>query len=356
MNRRAPDMTNAAKSRSNPTVSLWLLPAFAAALSLAVGCSSDQYADGGIGGSGYTVTSVGLVSDVGAAPTASGVVPEGITVNGVTYDARLATIIIEGETNPAGATIDPGMVIRVTGSVNANGTTGSATVIEYADDFEGPIAARSGTEPDLTLTVLGQTVRVDANTTLVAPLVIGELIPCTPPCAQLEINGLLRDDGSLLATRIERKGQQFQVNSTEVEVKGFIKNLVLGSSFQIGGLTINYDSSVLDPPGLTLTEDLYVEVKGTLSSAGSPLTATRVEVEDDITDATGSSQERVEIEGFVTAVSGSDFTIGASQAARVGVYTTFQNGTLANLVVGARVEAKGARNGTVLEATRVEFK
>ena len=109
----------------------------------------DQYAEGGIGGTGI---SNGSVSGYGS-----------IIVNGVHFDTTGAVITKDDGTpvtniNDADINqfINLGMVVTVKGSINDDGT-GKAETISYEDILEGPIV---GTPSGNTINVLGQTVNV----------------------------------------------------------------------------------------------------------------------------------------------------------------------------------------------------
>ena len=111
-------------------------------------------------------------------------------------------------------------------------------------------------------------------------------------------------------------------------------------------------------PGVTLpsgiTNGSQVEVK--TSSATSPsndIVATEVKLED---RAPGEDEHEFEVEGVVTSGNAASFMVG-TQAVVTSDATRFLDGTPANVVPGAFLEAEGELDDQgVLHAEKVEFK
>ncbi len=85
------------------------------------------------------------------------------------------------------------------------------------------------------------------------------------------VSGLVDDTGAIRATFIEKTGEFMPGNI--VGVTGFVVNLDRNlQTFQINNLTVDY--SGIDPGDLpeALSEDLWVEVEGTLDAAGGEMT------------------------------------------------------------------------------------
>ena len=128
---------------------------------IAASCGGGASFGGGIGGTGLVV---GPITDFGS-----------VIVEGVEFDTSAAIVTIDGQpATPADLAL--GMVVTVQGEIDSSGTTGVADTVEFTSLIEGPV-----TDVDLaskTATVLGQTVRVDADTVLdrIAPDV--SAIPC----------------------------------------------------------------------------------------------------------------------------------------------------------------------------------
>ena len=286
-------------------------------------------------------------------PVAVGVVSKGtitgfgsVILNGVTYNTNSATFTIDGE---AGTQSDlaVGDVIVLRGTVNDDGTSPTATSITFDDSVEGPVEAI-----DLaagTLTVLGQLVRVDADTSFddnISPasldgLAIDDI---------LEVSGFFLADGSISATRIEAKPA-----GGDFEVTGQVAGLS-GSTFQINDLVVDFSSAQLDDfPGGSPENGQLVEVKGNSFGGVGEFQATRVEYKGN--DLNADDGDRMEIEGFITRfVSASDFDVEGVPATTNGT-TSFENGTSADLAINRKVEVEGTVDATGrVTATKVEIK
>ncbi len=113
--------------------------------------SFDSPGGGGIGGTG--VTSSGSINGFGS-----------IFVNGVEFDTDSAEILINGK--PASEEeLRLGMVVLVSGTVDDNGTTGTASQVIFDQEVEGPVEAieRDQDGDSMLVTVIG--VRVIAERT-----------------------------------------------------------------------------------------------------------------------------------------------------------------------------------------------
>src|SRR5262249_2410196 len=206
-----------------------------------------------------------------------------------------------------------------------------------------------------TLVVLGQTVIVDSLTVIedraqssaiaFSALAVGQFV---------EVSGLVDADGKILATRIERK-TGFVAGVTEVEVRGTLSGLNTNArTFAIGALTVNFSTATV--AGGTLSNGVFVQVRGTQTVPGSIVTATRVTVEDPTVG--GAAGTKIEIEGFVTAfTSATDFRVNVGQAVRTTTQTVFENGTANDLALNARLEVEGQldTNGTLV-AEKISFR
>ena len=314
---------------------------------------------GGIGGSGVTDDSGGT----GGSGISFGVIDGfgSILVNGVWFDTNDATVVIEGAEEPIKGDLsalgapkvpgdpgDPGRVVRVEGTIDGNGTTGTATRVVYNDNVKGPITNVTPKGPNtIEAVVLGQTVIVDDSTRLQpATITIGDLTKDN----LIEVSGLADTMGVIRATHV-KKNEDF-VPGDNVDVKGTIENLT-GDSFTINALTVNYDNStdMSELPG-GLAEGLFVEVKGTTVD-GSLLTATKIELEDEI--GTENADE-AEVEGFVTDfMSYVAFTVG-NQLIVTNTNTQFKGGVPDDIELGIKLEVEGILVSGILVAEEISFR
>lgn len=286
-------------------------------------------------------------------------------VNGKKFETNDVEVRHDGETERCSISqtnrcgLKEGMTVKVSGSFS--GSSHSASTITQEDTVEGPITSKSQVDANNgTLAVLGQTVIVDSTTRFDSGISLTTLNNNDV----IEVSGFVKSDGTIVASFIERKAG-VGVCSPVCEVKGTVKNhdAVL-STFEIGGLTVTYDTNTIigDMPTPTGSNwnGRFVEVKGANFSvnAGVPtLLATKVEPEND--GVGNNDMDEFEVEGFVTqagSASGNiiDFTIGTTQV-RTTASTEFRGGTVDEIVVGAKMSAEGRFDGTTLIAKHVKF-
>lgn len=329
------------------------------ALSL-VGCNS---------GGGSDTQQVAPSSNKMSSGVITGTKQDSITVNGVSYKTSSATVTMDGSASTPD-NLGVGMVVSVDGTVDANGTTGTASQVEYKDELEGivtdaTIDPNSGTG---TLTVMGQTVNVDADTTFESHIDGITTVADVKKDNIVEVSGYSNGDGTIYATRVEVKKAMHE-HGEEIEVKGTIKDTVTDSTFEIGTLTVFYDTStVMDSlPNKKPEAGLYVEVKSVVAlNADGQLVASKIELEGDGKRGhDGKEGDQVEMEGVVTAVTApvdpattpSDFMLNG-KAVKITTDTVFDNGhTAADIAEGVKLEVKGTidAEGTLV-ADKIEFR
>ena len=309
-------------------------------------------ASGGVGGSGVRAVSVGQIQDFGS-----------IFVNGIEFETDSAEIEIENEASSNESDLRLGMVVRVDGTVNGDGLTGTATKVSFEDNLEGPITSVVTSPSGIlkTVVVMGQTVEVVDGVTQ-----FDNNDPTFDTFSDLdaadvgivvEVSGFT-SNGVLQATFIQKKANDLAtfLLTNELEVKGTVMNLNAGlSQFTINALTVNYAGvavirNLQNAPGGVFDNGLLVEVKGNAFNANT-LTATDVEVKvaglgvDDIAEA--------EIEGDVTDLGATTFKINGQLVDFSGA--VFENGLETELAEGVRVEVEGPIVAGTLIADEVEF-
>ncbi len=328
----------------------------ATSLALAVAaCGGGGGGGGGIvaGGTGGTGIASGIVTGISS-----------VIVNGVTFSCTGATVANDDGTIDQGSgdrcvdannqgLLQPGMVVTVQGSINANGTTGSATRVTVRDDLKGPVSNKSSANNSFT--VLNQTVLVDNDTRFEINSVHSTGLTGFANLADgmiVEVNGLPDGQGRILATFVETKPGL--TAGSEFEIKGIVS--VSGGTITIGGLTIN-NSGFATP---ALSNGQCVELHGSFS--GNTLSLTRApNIDDDcdgLQNSTGTSKAEVEgiINGF-TALSGGagQFKVGLQNVA-VSSVTVYRNGVADDLANGVKVEAEGPISNGVLNAVKISLK
>ena len=296
-------------------------------------------AGGGIGGTG--VISSGTITAFGS-----------IMVNGTEFDTSNAEIIVNGEEIGVGDEIvldnlDIGRVVTVEGTGNLDDISAVAVRVIYNDNVSGPVESIHDIDATTKeIVVLGQLVRVNAITKFQ-----GSDCDTVAQNDLVEVSGLVDDTGAIRATFLEKTGEFMSGNV--VGVTGFIVNLDIGlKTFEINDLTVNYasiDSGDL-PQGFA--DGIWVEVEGTLDAAGGEMLATSIELGDEIGDG---NSDQIEVLGFVTDIgSAFEFTVG-NQVVQFDATTLFVDGTAADILLGAKLEAEGRLVDGILFADEIEF-
>ncbi len=282
----------------------------------------------GIGGSGYIST--GTITSFGS-----------VFVNGVEFETTASTFEIEDDVSLTQTDLRIGMVVEVTGSINADGMTGTATHIKYGDDLEGPVTSINVIDlHTIQLSIFGNAVMVSEvsttfeNTTF-AEIVVGNV---------LEVSGFYDQNNVLQASYIEFKSASSNTASV-FEVKGMISDLN-ANDFLIQGIAVNADTAVLDGlPDNGLQNGLLVEVKGVL--VNNIIVATSIDSEDSFSEG-----GTVEIEGIITRyVDDSDFDVNEQ---RVDASSASLSPAGLVLEEGVKVEAEGQLVNGVFIASAVE--
>lgn len=271
-----------------------------------------------------------------------------VFVNGVRYTTTGATFTVD-DAPGLESDLRVGDVVRVTGRFDDGLTTGTATSVTFDDNVEGPVQTIDATAGSLV--VLGQTVKVSADTSFddniqpasLAGLAVGDIV---------EVSGLVMVDGSIEATRIEKKpaGGLFEVHGT-------ISSLdTVNRRFNLNALVVDYSAAQLDNfPGGQIANGQAVEAKGSALSAGGALLASRVEFEG--TQAPGAAGDRIEIEGFITRfASAQDFDVSGVPVT-TGTGTVFEGGTAVDLGLNVKIEVEGTLSaGGTISATKVSIR
>lgn len=289
------------------------------------------------GGIGRNGVAVGPIATFGS-----------IVVNGVKYETNAATFMV----NDVAGTQDDlkvGQVVSVLGTIDSNGTTGTATDVSFDDSVKGPV--ESIDLASSRLVVLGQIVLVSPDTSFddsfspvsLDGISVGQIV---------EVSGQFNANGNIVATRIEPKpaGTAFEVHGTVAGLDA--PNL----RFNLNGLVVDYSSATLDNFNSgQIADGDFVEAKGTSLSVAGELLATEVELESVLPG--GDDGDHVEIEGFITRfVSSQDFDVAGVPVTTNGS-TTFVGGVAADLGPNVKVEAEGDLDANgVIVADKIDIR
>jgi Domain of unknown function (DUF5666) len=308
-----------ARTGYRPPIFLMLL-----AISLSAmlsGCSGG----GGSGGSSTTPSTTSTPSATTTAVVSTGPITQfgSVVLNGIEFDTTQAEIRVEDQIVHEDE-LRIGMRVTVEGVRDNNGVA-RATRVVFRKNVEGLIDSIDVVNNKLV--VLGQTVLVDSLTVIEDRAQSSAIALSTLAVGQfVEVSGLVDANGEILATRIERK-TGFVAGVTEVEVRGTLSGLNTNArTFALGALTVNFSTATVVG---SLSNGVFVQVRGTQTAPGSIVTATRVTVEDPTVG--GAAGTEIEIEGFVTAFTSATVFSVNGQAVTTTTQTVFENGTIADL-------------------------
>lgn len=263
-----------------------------------------------------------------------------IIVTGIRFDDAAATVLDEDGVSRPRAELRLGTTVEVDAGATVDGADGpaaTARLIRITTEIVGPVSA---VDPAAgTLTVLGQTVRIGAET------VFDERLPGAlaglAPGTMVAVHG--RHDaaqGGVDATRIEPS------TATEGRLRGPVTAIDLAArTLRIGGATFGFAGAAGAPP--VVGEIVRLRLHPVAGGGG------RYEVTAFAAGVRAlPDRERARLRGSVTAFTSTaafrvdGVPVDASAAA-------FPDGS-AGLRLGARVEVEGSSSSGVLRATVVE--
>ena len=312
-------------------------------------CMGIALAAGGLtacggGGGGTTGTTASNISSVG---TISGF--GSIYVNGIKYETGGATYRVDDEDAFDDSSLAVGMKVKVEGSVNDDGRTGTANRVLYDDDVEGPIDTGSLTIVDAntrTFTVLGLLISAHATSTVYDD---GASFDGLAEGQILEISGYF-DGNQIVASRIEKQSDlddEFELKGNVANYDGSSVTLTLQNGVSAGPYSVSGTAELdipADPVGL------FVEIK--LIDQGGSLLVIKIETDDE--DMLDDDDDEVSVRGILEddgiggfLINGVSFTVGDS--------TEYEPESLKNnLVAGMEIKVEGDMQGNVLIADEVE--
>ncbi|HEY0821859.1 MAG TPA: DUF5666 domain-containing protein [Rhizobacter sp.] len=268
-----------------------------------------------------------------------------VIVNGIRFDDDGAVVVDdEGVVHPL-SDLRLGLVVEVQGRVRGNSGQGTADRIQFGPEIVGPVESvdAAGTR----LVVLGQTVRVDADTLFdgfaggLADVQAGKLVA---------VHGFYdSSSGVYTATRLENR-----VSLPHYTLRGRIANLARppARTFTIGAAPIDY-GAVPAPSLPPLADGLLVRVTLGTTPVGGRWVASAVRSAQRSVPDRNEAQVEGHVSGFVNSA---DFLVAGLRVDASGPGVNVRHGTLADLADGVRVEVDGVMQGGVLVASEVDFK
>lgn len=287
-----------------------------------------------------------------------------IYVNGIEFDTVGASYEVDDSVASDDDALAVGMVVKVEGSVNADGLTGTALKVSYDDDIEGAVEDLVQTaDLDIkTFVVMDVTVVADAAKTNFDSddssfnfdtIAIGDVV---------EVSGDYGPDDRLYATYIEEQG----ADDNEYEAKGTVSNWDGRATFVLnmrGGATLNVrlDPNGAEIPDVGIEDTQFVEVEGVIedpAAVDKTLIASKVELEDD--DRLDDDDNEVEVKGMLNYDMDSGTWLVKDITLAFGNGTEYEPLSLQSMIAdqsaaGLYVEVEGEYVGDVLQVDEIEL-
>jgi len=284
-----------------------------------------------------------------------------VFVNGVEFETAGTSFSVDDD-NGTEDDLKVGMKVTVVGSIDGNGTTGTATLISYNDELEG-IVINNGIGAGQTtgdINIMGQTVSI-TSTTIVEGVATPDLITAG---MIVEVSGHSSGMGVIQATRLEVKATDLATylatHPAGIEVKGIVTmHDAVNSKFDIGGITVDYSGATLDDMPTGSFDTLFVEVKSTvgIDNGSGELIASVVELESNgDMGHDGNDNDEIEIRGMITtAINGDSFAVDG-QTLTLNAQTDYEGIAKAGLLLDVMVKVEGyyLNGDLIVEEVEVE--
>jgi len=246
-------------------------------------------------------------------------------------------------------TIAPNDVVEVSGMSDDLGVIW-ATFLEKTGDFTPGVSVEVKGIVD-NLDSDAQTFRINEITvdySMADTIGLPEGVPADG--LLVEVEGTLNAaGGEMLATKIELEDDLGDVEANEIEVMGFVTDVVSDFEFAVGNYVVRIDAATLFVDGAPEDLGLGVKLEAEGSLADGILYAWEIEF---------WAPDQIEVEGMVTdIVSISEFTVG-DQVVRTDAETVFEGGTPDDIAYGVNIEIKGTpvdSAHSILIADKVSF-
>jgi hypothetical protein len=319
----------------------------------------------GCGGSGGSDAPASPITPSATSQTTVGQITGfgSIYVNGIEFDTVGASYEVDDAVASDDDALAVGMVVKVEGSVNADGRTGTALKVEYDDDVEGVVEQLGPGMDDTTKTfvVMGVTVVADASSTNFKSDDPTFSFDTIAEGDIAEVSGDYGDGGILYATYIEEQ----DADDNEYEAKGTVDKWDGNKTFELvlhnGASIIVELAETAELPPVAIEDGQYVEVEGTIvDPAADPKTliATKVELEDD--DRLDDDDNEIEVKGMLKydmatgtwSVKGIDLAFGeGTEYKPVSLEDMIDDLSAADMTV----EVEGTKVDDVLQVEKIEL-
>jgi len=288
-----------------------------------------------------------------------------VYVNGVEFDTNGASYEVDDASASDDSALAVGMVVKVQGSVNADGLTGSANSVSYDDEIEGIVEELATDADDLsvkTFSIMSTVVRVNENSTNFD----GEDDPdfsfeTIMNGDNVEVSGEY-DGDILIATYVEKQDSA----DDDFEAKGTVTEYDDDDSFVLvlkNGSTLDVTLAAgAEIPSVGIVNEQYVEVEGTIPDPeGFPysILATKVELEDK--DHFGDDDDdEVEVKGMLNYNADTEAWSVRDVTIAFGDNTEYKPASLMDSIAdgsaaGLTVEVEGSYLDEILQVEEIEL-
>jgi len=304
---------------------------------------------GGESGTGYQAgqTTVGEVTGFGS-----------IYVNGIHFNTDSVEVKIDGVPSDE-SNLSVGMVVKVVGTVNSNGSEGVASQVFMSTAVEGLVFANNYST-DNTINVMGQIINISNDTHFNSDLSgITTFNDLVPNDTVVEVHGYTGGNGEFFATMIQ--AVEAGGTASEVKIRGIIQastGTTPGSTFMLGGITVQFDDTTSFSDGLQMTDLVngrFVAVESTSFSSGmGQVFAAKIEPANQ-GEAEGTAYELEGVVTDITNIGSGEFHLNG-QRVFFNLTTQFEGGTSADIQLNAELEAEGVvqSDGSIL-ANEISF-
>ena len=261
------------------------------------------------------VTAIGPITGFGS-----------IYVNGVRFDTAGAVYDVDDSSASDDSSLAVGMVVKVKGTVDDDGSSGTAESIFYDDDVEGVVSnlAIDGNDPDIkTFEIMGIDVRADRRSTNFDAEDDSDFdFDSLADGDQVEISGYF-SDGVLVASYIELQiadDDDYEIDGVISDYNGSDRFLLNLENGEVLNVTLAPNAEI---PDEGIVDGQYVEVEGNIPdpvNAPAEFLAVEVELEDDdfLDD---DDDEDIEIKGAL------DYDDNAGTWSVLGIELAFDDDT-----------------------------
>jgi hypothetical protein len=335
-----------------------------AALATAAATALTLAACGGGGGADSTASSGTSANTATYSGTVSGL--GSIVVNGVRFSTSGAsTSSADDPSQPHTKPFGLGTTVSVTGTVNADGTTGTATAITVHGGVRGKVTAVD--TANSTFTVDGQVIQVDSSTIYDGTTTGFGYATLVAGTTYVEAYGVLNaTTGVLTATRVEEK-TQLDVEAAGFAVRGLVSNLsTTDHTFDVTlrtGLVVHVNyvqdanvkpaaSDLANGAGVRLVMDatnaqLLANATSTVSITVQKVLVKRESQGNGSTGVVRGAVDTISSDAKTWTINGVTVDVSSSTLTLTGL------SSLSSVSVGTVVVVKGSFSNGVLTATQV---